>query len=67
MEDLIYFAASIAVACAVFAVGCIIADYVFPRIPFINHFIDRLPAFSDEESDEEFYEEVIEGDFRQPH
>lgn len=33
----------------ILSVGCLIADYVFPRIPFIERFLDSLPAFEDDE------------------
>lgn len=34
-------------------VGCLIADYVFPHIPFIQRFLDSLPDW-DEEEDESY-------------
>lgn len=33
----------------VLLIGCIIADYVFPRIPFIEQWLESLPALEDEE------------------
>ena len=33
----------------ILTVGCIIADYVFPHIPFIERFIDSLPIWDDED------------------
>lgn len=30
-------------------IGCLIADFVFPHIPFIERFIDSLPEFEDDE------------------
>ena len=33
----------------VLCVGCLIADFVFPRIPLIERFLDRLPEFEDDE------------------
>lgn len=33
----------------VLMVGCIVADYVFPHIPFIQRYIDSLPDWDDEE------------------
>lgn len=30
-------------------VGCLIADYVFPHIPFVERLIESLPAFDDDE------------------
>lgn len=35
----------------ILSVGCLIADYVFPHIPFIQRFLDSLPDW-DEEEDE---------------
>lgn len=32
----------------ILAVGGLIADYVLPHIPFIERFIESLPAFEDE-------------------
>ena len=33
-------------------IGCLIADYVFPHIPFIQRFLDSLPGWEDEGCDE---------------
>lgn len=33
---------------AVIVPGCVIADLIFPRIPFIERMIERLPLGSDE-------------------
>ena len=35
----------------ILCVGCLIANYVFPHIPFIQRFLDSLPDW-DEEEDE---------------
>lgn len=51
MEDL---AVNLAILCgflAVLGVGGLIADYVFPHIPFIQRFLDTLPDW-DENEDE---------------
>ena len=32
-------------------IGCLIADYVFPHIPFIQRFLDSLPDWEDEDCD----------------
>lgn len=32
----------------VIVLGCILADYIFPHIPFIERMIDRLPLGRDE-------------------
>lgn len=54
MEDLILFLAYMTVLNLVLAVGCLIADYVFPHIPFIERYLESLPAWDDEEDDEPF-------------
>lgn len=36
----------------ILCVGCLIADYVFPHIPFIQRFLDSLPDWEDEDYDE---------------
>ena len=33
----------------ILGIGGLIADYVFPHIPFIERFIDSLPEWDDEE------------------
>lgn len=33
----------------VFGIGCLIADFVFPHIPFIQRWLDSLPDWDDEE------------------
>ena len=35
-------------ACALFAIGGIIADYILPRIKWFNDFMKTLPIFWDE-------------------
>ena len=30
-------------------VGCLIADFVFPHIPFIERYLESLPDWDDEE------------------
>ncbi len=41
----------ISVYLLILGVGCLVADYVFPHIPFIERFLDSLPDW-DEEEDE---------------
>lgn len=36
---------------AVLGVGGLVADYVFPRIPFIQRYLDSLPDWDDEEEE----------------
>lgn len=38
-------------------VGGLIADYVFPHIPFIQRYLDSLPDYED---DEELYQQEME-------
>lgn len=33
----------------ILGVGCLIADFVFPHIPFIQRFLDSLPDWEDED------------------
>ena len=37
----------------VLGVGGLIADYVFPHIPFIERFLDTLPDWDEDENDVE--------------
>lgn len=32
----------------ILGVGCLVADFVFPHIPFIQRFLDSLPDWEDE-------------------
>ena len=32
----------------ILGIGCLIADFVLPRIPFIQRFLDSLPDWEDE-------------------
>lgn len=41
---------------AVFGIGALIADYVFPHIPFIQRYLDSLPDYED---DEELYQQEL--------
>lgn len=36
---------------AVLGIGGLIADYVFPHIPFIQRFLDSLPNWDEEEEE----------------
>ena len=33
----------------ILGVGCLIADFVFPHIPFIERYLEILPVWNDEE------------------
>lgn len=41
----------------VLGIGALIADYVFPHIPFIQRYLDRLPDYEDDEEVERQYGE----------
>lgn len=53
MEDLALFLFYMSGLNAVLLVGCLIADYVFPHIPFIERYLESLPDWEGED-----YEEV---------
>lgn len=40
----------------VLSIGALIADYVFPHIPFIQRYLDSLPDY---EGDEELYQQEM--------
>ena len=46
MDDLVIF---LGYTAAILGIGGLIADYVFPHIPFIERLIDSLPEWDDEE------------------
>lgn len=41
----------------VLGIGALIADYVFPHIPFIQRYLDRQPDYEDDEEVERQYRE----------
>lgn len=41
----------------VLGIGGLIADYIFPHIPFIQNYLDSLPDYED---DEEVYRQFLE-------
>lgn len=49
MEDLVLFLVYATALNGVLCVGCPVADYIFPRIPFIERYLKSLPAWDDEE------------------
>lgn len=49
MEDLVLFLIYMAVLNGVLCVGCLVADYIFPHIPFINRYLDSLPDWDEED------------------
>lgn len=40
-------------------IGALIADYIFPHIPFIQRYLDRLPDYEDDEEVERQYREEL--------
>ena len=48
-SDLVLFLGYTAAILLILGIGGLIADYVFPHIPFIERFIDSLPEWDDEE------------------
>ena len=49
MDDLVIFLWCTAAILLILGIGGLIADYVFPHIPFIERLIDSLPEWDDEE------------------
>lgn len=49
MDDLVIFLGYTAAIQLILGIGGLIADYVFPHIPFIERLIDSLPEWDDEE------------------
>ena len=49
MSDLVIFLGYMAAILLILGIGGLIADYVFPHIPFIERLIDSLPEWDDEE------------------
>ena len=49
MSNLAPFLGYTAAILLILGIGGLIADYVFPHIPFIERFIDSLPEWDDEE------------------
>ena len=49
MDDLAIFLGNTSAILLILGIGGLIADYVFPHIPFIERFIDSLPEWDDEE------------------
>ena len=50
MEELVIFLLYMTGLNAVFLVRCLVADYIFPHIPFIERFLESLPEWDDEEA-----------------
>lgn len=48
MEDLVLFLFYVGGLNVVLLIGCLIADYVFPHIPFIERYLDSLPDWDED-------------------
>lgn len=48
MDDLVIFLGYTSAILLILGIGGLIADYVFPHIPFIERLIDSLPEWDDE-------------------
>lgn len=48
-DDLVIFLGYTVAILLILGIGGLIADYVFPHIPFIERLIDSLPEWDDEE------------------
>lgn len=57
MADLAINLAILCVFLLVLGVGCLIADFVFPHIPFIQKWLDSLPEYEDDVEIARLYEE----------
>lgn len=49
----------LAVFLGILGIGALIADYVFPHIPFIQRYLDSLPDYEDDEEVERQYREEL--------
>lgn len=49
LDGLVIFLGYTAAILLILGIGGLIADYVFPHIPFIERLIDSLPEWDDEE------------------
>lgn len=54
LEGLLIAAIYLAPFLLVLCIGGLIADYVFPHIPFIQRFLESLPEWEDDDEYEEF-------------
>ena len=48
MEDLVLFLVYATVLNGVLCVGCLVADYIFPHIPFIERYLESLPDLDED-------------------
>ena len=49
----------LAVFLGILGIGALIADYVFPHIPFIQRYLDSLPDYEDDGEVERRYREEL--------
>ena len=57
MADLVINLAILCVFLLVLGVGCMIADFVFPHIPFLQKWLESLPEYEDDVEIARLYEE----------
>ena len=55
--DLVINMAILCVFLLVLGVGCLIADFVFPHIPFLQKWLESLPEYEDDVEIARLYEE----------
>ena len=48
IEDLVLFLVYATVLNGVLCVGCLVADYIFPHIPFIERYLESLPDWDED-------------------
>ena len=53
MADLVISLAILCVFLLVLGAGCLIADFVFPHIPFLQKWLESLPEYEDDTEIEE--------------
>lgn len=49
MDEAVVALAILAGYLLVLGIGCLVADFVFPHIPFIERFLNTLPDWEDED------------------
>ena len=49
LDELVVSLMLLAAFLLILSIGCIIADYVFPRIPFIQRWLNSLPDWEEED------------------
>ncbi|MCQ4992051.1 hypothetical protein NE539_01895 [Flavonifractor plautii] len=56
MDDLVINLAILCVFLLILGAGCLIADFVFPRIPFLQKWLESLPEYEDDMEIARLYE-----------